>query len=108
MDKRGFGSEICSQLEGVENEWLIVCQLEAAISHASEQFGVRISKRVNGLHRITNHEDAATNLIGPRSYEGGEKLMLAPAGVLEFVDQEVANVIGGGECGLRGIFVFVR
>jgi len=108
IDKGSFGTEICSQLERVENELFIVCQLEAAISYASEQFGVGIAEGVNGLHRITDQEEGATGLIGPRSHEGGKKLMLAPAGVLEFIDKEVANVISCSDCDVGGRFVSVR
>ncbi len=107
MNKRSVSSEIGSQLEGVENEPFIVSQFEAAISHAREQLWIRVAERVNGLHRVTDQEDGATVLIAPRRHEAAEKLILASTRVLELVDQEVANVISGSECDLRGEFIFV-
>ena len=40
--------------------------------------------------------------IGPGGDEAGEQLVLAAAGVLEFVDQQVADAVGDGERGVGG------
>ena len=44
---------------------------------------------------------------GQAADESGDEFVLAATGVLEFVDEQVANIIGDGECGIGGQLIFV-
>ena len=105
VDERLDGAEVRGQRDRVEEERYVVLDFEAGFADAREELGVGVAEKVNGLHRIADDEATAAFALGPRDDEAAEEFVLAAAGVLKLVDEEVANAIGDGERGVGGLAV---
>jgi len=77
-------------------------KLESEVADAGEKFGVGVAEEVDGLHGVADGKAGAVGPVGPGSDEVGEELMLATAGVLKLVDEEVTDAVSDGEGGVRG------
>ena len=71
--------------------------------HAREQLGIGIAEKVDGLHGVADDEKGAAGGFGPCGDQRGDELVLAAAGVLKFIDEEMANAVGDGECSVGGL-----
>ena len=93
-------------MDGIEEERKIAENLEAEFFDARKQFRIGFAKAVDGLHGVADNEAGAALAIGPRGDEAAEQFVLAAAGVLELVDQQVADSVGDGLRGVDGKLVF--
>ncbi len=69
---------------------------------ARKKFGVGVAEKVDGLHGVADHKAGAARALGPGGDEAGEQLVLAAAGVLELIDQQMADAVGDGQRGVGG------
>ncbi len=94
------------KLYGIERESFFLAEFKSSLLHAAEKFGLGIAEKVDGLHRVADDKDGAAGTIGPCRDQRGDEFVLAAAGVLELVDQQVADAIGNDERGFGGQLVF--
>src|SRR5579863_3894767 len=94
IDKSGIAAEIRGQADGMQRERFLLSEFEASLLDAPEELGLGVAERVDRLDRVADHEDGAARAIGPCGDERGDELVLAAAGVLEFVHQQVMYVVG--------------
>ena len=85
----------------MEGKGFLLAEFKSSFLYTAKELGLGVAEEVDGLHRIADDEDGATGAIFPCLDERGDELMLAAASVLEFVDKQMANVIGNDECGVR-------
>src|ERR1039458_6063316 len=93
-------------MDGIEEKRKIAEDFEAQFFDAREEFRVGLAEAVDGLHGIANDETGAAFAIGPCGDEAAEQFVLTAAGVLEFVDQQMADSVGDSLRGIDGKFVF--
>ena len=60
---------------------------------AQIQTDLGLAEAVDGLHRVADHEQRAPVARLPAGSELGQQFMLAHRGILEFIDQQVANAV---------------
>ena len=101
-----LAAEVGGEMDGIEEQRKIAENLKAEFFDARKQFGIGLAEAVDGLHGVADDEAGAALAIGPCADEAAEQFMLASAGVLEFVDQQMANSIGDGLRGVDGKLVF--
>ena len=111
FDQRGDGTEVGGERDEVEGEggWvgdLRAGEFETDFFDAGEELGVGVAKEVDGLHGVADEEEGAASTVGPGAEDAGEELVLAAAGVLELVDEEVMDTVGDGDGGVGGKPVF--
>ena len=70
-----------------------------------EEFGIGIAEEVDGLHGVADDETTAAFALGPGGDEAAEEFVLAAAGVLKLVDEQVVDAVGDGEGGVGGLAV---
>src|SRR6185437_6171656 len=92
-DQRRGGAEVSRELHAVKEERLRIVRAQARHLYARKQLSVGIAEKINGLHRVADDEAGAVLAIGPGSDERREQLVLAAAGVLKFIHQQVAYVV---------------
>ena len=61
--------------------------------HARKKFSVGIAEKVDGLHGVAHYEDSAPNLVWPCAEEAGQQLVLATAGVLKLIHQQMPDIV---------------
>ena len=61
--------------------------------HAQEQAHIGLAEPVNGLHRVADQKQGAAVAVLPAGGQPLEQAHLGRAGVLEFVDQQVADAV---------------
>ncbi len=102
----GCGAEVGREGDEVEEQRFGVGNLKANGLDARKELGVGVAEEVDGLHGVADHEAGAARALGPGGDEAGEQLVLAAAGVLKLVDEQVADAVGDGERGVGGQAVF--
>lgn len=63
----------------------------APLGHLQEQADLGLAETVDGLHRVAHQEQRAAIAVLPAGGQRGQQVDLALAGVLEFVDQQMAD-----------------
>ncbi len=101
-DQRVRAAEIGGEMDGIKKQREVAGNFKPQLLGARKKLGVGIAKEVDGLHGVADDEAGAALALGPGCDEMREQLMLAAAGVLEFVDQQVTNAVGNSERALGG------
>ena len=101
------GAEVRFQLNGFECQRFAIRQFESHLLYAREQFGVCIAEEIDGLHGVADDKEGTARGIGPCRDESADEAVLAAAGVLELVNQQVTDSVGDTERGFAGQAVFV-
>jgi hypothetical protein len=100
------GAEIGREGNRVEEQRIVVWDFETKGFDARKKFSISVAEEVDGLHGVADHEAGAARPFWPSGDEAGEQLVLAAAGVLKLVDQQVADFVGDGESCVGGKIVF--
>jgi hypothetical protein len=103
--ERPGGAEVGGEGDGVEEERAGAGDFKACGFDAREEFGVGVAKEVDGLHGVADDEATAAFTLRPCGDEAAEELVLAAAGVLKLVDEDVVDAVGDREGGVRGLAV---
>jgi hypothetical protein len=101
-DERPGGAEVGGESDGVEEEWGGVGDFETGFPDAGEELGVCVAEEVNGLHGVADNETTAAFALRPGGDEAAEEFVLAAAGVLKLVDEDVVDAVGDGKSGVGG------
>ena len=88
VDDAGLGTEICRQRHRMQ-----IDTGNAFLARAQEQADFRFAKTVYGLHRITDGKHRAPVIRRPAERQLGDEVRLADGGVLEFVNQQMADTV---------------
>ena len=91
LNQRRRSAKVGCEMHGIEAQRQFVGDVKPDVFHARKQFGIGIAKEIDGLHGIADHEAGAAFGLGPGGNQAGEQLVLAAAGVLEFVNQQMAD-----------------
>jgi len=75
---------------------------ETGFPDAGEELGVCVAEEVNGLHGVADNETTAAFALRPGGDEAAEEFVLAAAGVLKLVDEDVVDAVGDGKSGVGG------
>ena len=102
VDEGRRGTEICGQGNEVEHQWIVVGNFHPKIAHAVKELGVCVAEKINRLHGVADGEAGAAFALGPCGDKAGKQLMLAAAGVLKLIDQQVADSVCHDERGVGG------
>ena len=94
IDQLRRGAEVSLELHGFESQRKFARNFKADLFHARKKFCIGIAEKVDGLHGVADDEAGAAFALGPGCDKVREQLMLAAAGVLKFVDEQVANAVG--------------
>src|SRR5215469_17488458 len=70
--------------------------------HAAKQLGLGVAKKVDGLHRVADHEDGSACAIRPCVNQRSDELVLPPTRILKFVDEQVPDIVGNRKRGVGG------
>ncbi len=97
IDQRRRGAEVSLEMHGFESQRKFAGNFKADLLDARKKLGIGIAEEVDGLHGIADDEAGAPLALGPGSDKVREQLMLAAAGVLKLVDQQMANAVGDGD-----------
>jgi hypothetical protein len=100
--QRRRGTEVRGERNEVEWERFAIRDFEANLLYAGEEFRIRVAEKIDGLHGVADGEASAPRAVWPGGDEAGEQLMLAAAGVLEFIDEQVPYTVGNGHGGFGG------
>ena len=106
LNERRRSAKVGCEMHGIEAQRRFVGDIEPDVFDARKEFGVGATKEIDGLHRIANHEAGAAFGLGPRGNQAAEQLVLAAAGVLEFVNEQMADAVGNGHGGFRWLVIF--
>src|SRR5271157_6664953 len=96
-NQSGHCAEVGREGNEVKEQRLVVGNFKANFLHAREKLGIGVAEEVNGLHGVADNEAGAALALGPGSDKTGEQLVLVAAGVLELVDQQMADAVGDGQ-----------
>ena len=102
FDERLGGAEVGREADGVEVERVVVMDFETGFTDAGEELGIGIAEEVDGLHGVADDKTTAAFALGPGGDEAAEKFVLAAAGVLKLVNEDVVDAVGDGEGGVGG------
>src|SRR5262249_43157935 len=106
VDEAGLGAEVGGETQALEGDTpetrlsprfrgddggLWGDDVEGALPCAQEERDVRFAEAVDRLHRVADEEEGATVVFLPAGGEALEQLPLRVRGVLELVDQDVAD-----------------
>ena len=79
-----------------------VGQFKTELPHAGEELGIGIAEEVDGLHGVADDkEGAAGSARAMRQTRLASKLVLAAAGVLKFVDEQMTDAVGDRQSARR-------
>ncbi|MNX96293.1 hypothetical protein D3C86_1286050 [compost metagenome] len=82
----GLGTKIVRQVQEIRLQFA-----HAYVRHFQEQTDFRLAEAVDRLHRIAHQEQAAAIAGLPAGSQRAQQVQLRLAGVLEFVDEQVAD-----------------
>ena len=102
INERRRGAEVSLELHGFESQRKFARNFKADLLHARKKFCIGVAEEVDGLHGVADDEAGAAFALGPGCNKVRQQLMLAAAGVLKFVDEQVANAIGDGLRSISG------
>ena len=69
-DERGRGAEVgCERREVEDQRIVVVWNFQPNCFDAGKEFGVGVTERIDGLHRIADDEAGAADPLGPCSDE---------------------------------------
>ena len=105
LDQSGCCAEVGFKRNEVKEKRFVAGDFKAHGFNAREELGVGVAEEIDRLHGVADNKAGASSPLGPCGDEAGEQLVLAAAGVLEFVDQKVANAVGDSNRGVRGEIV---
>jgi hypothetical protein len=101
-DEGADGAEVGGEGDGIEEEWVGAGDLKAGFADAGKELGVGVAEEVDGLHGVADDEATAAFAVRPGGDEAAEEFVLAAAGVLELVDEDVVDAFGENLGGVGG------
>ena len=107
LNERRSCAKVGFEMQGIKAQSTFIGNIKTDTLNARKKFDVGITKEVNGLHRIANHEAGAAFGLRPRGDEATEQIVLAAAGVLKFVNEQVVDAVSNRESGVRWLAVFI-
>ena len=81
----------------VEEQRIVLGEFEAGFADARKEFGIGVAEEIDRLHGIADDEASAALDLGPGGDEAADQLVLAAAGVLKLIDQQMTNAVGDGD-----------
>ena len=78
------------------------------LANAQEQTDISLAKTVDRLHRIANHKQRPAVIRRPATDQLFDQINLTRAGVLKFIDQQMADPVIQCLCQIRRCFVITQ
>ncbi len=103
VNEIGRGAKVGAEPDRIERQRSFALDIKAGIAQAHKELGICIAEEINGLHGIADHEERAPCSIGPCGYETAKQAVLAAAGILRLVHQQVTNAIGDVDGRVTGL-----
>ncbi len=88
IHQRGAGTEVDRERDRFEAQ-----RAHPLPAHPQEQAHFRLTEAVDGLHGVSHQKQGPGAISGPTGDNAGEKLVLAPRGILKFVHEQMAQAI---------------